>query len=188
MQPDSPSIAWVAQRAESGDAAAHDQLFALLYAELHRLARREAQRHGPRAVLGPTTLLHEVYLDIRRRDALAFANKAHFLAYAARAMRGVVIDRVRESAAKKRGGGLAITSFDTEIAEHCGQPELLPRIGDLLDELATLEPELAHVVDLKFFCGFTMAEIAELKNVSERTVQRQWEKARMLLQVALSGA
>ena len=187
MEPDPTSIAAVAQRAESGDAAAHDQLFALLYAELHRLARREVQRHGPQAALGSTTLLHEAYLDIRDRDALAFPDKAHFLAYAARAMRGVVIDRVREGAAQKRGGAVDITSFDTETAEQCGQPELLPRIGEVLDELAALEPELAHVVDLKFFCGFTMAEIAELKSVSERTVQRQWEKARMLLQVALSG-
>jgi RNA polymerase sigma factor (TIGR02999 family) len=187
MPPDLPSIAAVAERAESGDAAAHDQLFALLYADLHRLARREVQRHGPQAALGATTLLHEAYLDVRSRDALAFPDKARFLAYAARAMRGVVIDRVREGAAQKRGGAMAITAFDTETAEHCVQPELLPRIGELLDELAALEPELAHVVDLKFFCGFTMAEIAALKNVSERTVQRQWEKARMLLQAGLSS-
>ncbi len=186
MEPDAPSIAAMAQRAESGDASAHDQLFALLYADLHRLARREVHRHSAQAGLGATTLLHEAYLDIRRRDALAFPDKGRFLAYAARAMRGVVIDRVRERAAQKRGGALAITSFDTETAEQCGEPELLPRVAKLLDELASLEPELAHVVDLKFFCGFTIAEIAALKNVSERTVQRQWEKARLLLRAALS--
>jgi RNA polymerase sigma factor (TIGR02999 family) len=186
MQPAHPSIAAMARRAESGDAAARDQLFALLYADLHRLARREVYRQGPQARLGATTLLHEAYLDIRGRDGLAFPDKGRFLAYAARAMRGVLIDRVREGRAQKRGGAVAITAFDTETAEHCQQPESLPRIGEVLDELAALEPELAHVVDLKFFCGFTMAEIAELKNVSERTVQRQWEKARMLLHVALS--
>ena len=186
MRPDSSSIAAMARRAESGEAGAHDPLFALLYAELHRLARREVRRHGPHQTLGATTLLHEAYLDIRRRDALAFPDAGRFLAYAARAMRGVVIDRVRARSAQKRGGALAITSLDTGNAEQFEQPELLPRIGEALDELAGLEPELAHVVDLKFFCGFTMAEIAALQNVSERTVQRQWEKARLLLHRALS--
>ena len=78
-------------------------------------------------------------------------------------------------------GGLHITSLDTEMAEACPQPELLGGIGDALDELARMEPALAQVVDLKFFCGFSMAEIAALTGSSERSVQRQWEKARMLL-------
>jgi RNA polymerase sigma factor (TIGR02999 family) len=186
MQADTSSMATMAQCAGSGDAGAHDQFFASLYADLHRLARREVHRHSARDGLGATTLLHEAYLDMRHRDALAFSDNGRFLAYAARAMRSVVIDRVRGCAAQKRGGGLSITPLDTETAEHCGEPELLPRMGELLDELAALEPGLAHLVDLKFFCGFTMAEIADLKNVSERTVQRQWEKARMLLQLALS--
>jgi RNA polymerase sigma factor (TIGR02999 family) len=168
-------------RAERGDAGATDLLFTQLYQQLHRLARREANRLGPHATLGATTLLHEAYLDISRRDALAFPTAGHFMAYAARAMRGLVIDRVRERQAQKRGGGLHITSLDTEVAESCPQPELLSGIGDALDELAQLEPALAQVVDLKFFCGFSMAEIATLTGSSERTVQRQWEKARLLL-------
>jgi RNA polymerase sigma factor (TIGR02999 family) len=187
MPPDPSSIASMAQRAEAGDAAARDELFALLYADLHRLARREVRRHGPQLTLGATTLLHEAYLDVQGRDALAFPDAARFLAYAARAMRGVLIDRVRARGAQKRGGGVAIAPLDTETAEQCQQPELLPRIGDALDELAVIEPELAHIVDLKFFCGFTMAEIAALKKVSERTVQRQWEKARVLLYRAMSS-
>lgn len=172
-------------RADRGDVHATDQLFKTLYRELHRLARREAARLGPYASLGTTTLLHEAYLDISKRDALAFPNHAHFMAYAARAMRGLVIDRVRERHAQKRGGGLHITSLDTEHAEQCEQPEDLSHISDALDELATLEPALAQVVDLKFFCGFSMMEIATLMGSSERTVQRQWEKARMLLYQAL---
>ncbi len=180
------STSSIAQRSQSSTAGAQDQLFAQLYADLHRLARREAFRHGAQAVISPTTLLHEAYLNIQHRDSLAFPDQWRFLAYAARAMRSVAIDRARERGTLKRGGDFFITSLDTENAEHCAQPEQLPRISEALDELAILEPELAHIVDLKFFCGFTLAEIAALKNVSERTVQRHWEKARLMLYRALS--
>ncbi len=172
-------------RAQGGDALAAQQLFAALYEQLRRLARRELAKWGPQSALGATTLLHEAYLDISQRDALAFPTQAHFLAYAARAMRGLLIDRVRELQAQKRGGGLHITSLDTECAEQCPQPELLSAIGEALDELAQLEPALAQVVDLKFFCGFGVAEIAAMQNSSERTVQRQWEKARLMLYHAM---
>lgn len=164
---------------------AHDERFAALYAQLRRIARRESRRHGPQSPLSTTTLLHEAYLNIADRDALAFPDEAHFLAYAARAMRGLVIDRVRARAALRRGGGASITSLDTQTAEEIADPETLTAIGAALDELATVEPELAQVVDLRFFCGFTMAEIAAQRGVSERTVQRQWEKARTLLYQAL---
>ena len=163
----------------------NDALFASLYGELHRLARREAARAGPGAVVSATTLLHEAYLDISQRDALVFPDRGRFLAYAARAMRTVVIDRARAGAAQKRGGGLDFTSIDTQTAENIAEPELLSGIGAALDELAELEPELANVVDLKFFCGFGVAEIAAMQGVSERTVQRKWEKARLLLFRAL---
>src|SRR6185369_11318372 len=174
--PSAPADDATRAAAPGGVSGANDTLFATLYRELHRLARREAARAGPRAVLSPTTLLHEAYLDL-----------AHFLAYAARAMRSVVIDRARASATQKRGGGLDITSLDTQTAEGIAEPAVLSEIGIALDELAEIEPELANVVDLKFFCGFSVAEIANLHAVSERTVQRQWEKARMLLYHALAG-
>jgi RNA polymerase sigma factor (TIGR02999 family) len=186
MQANALPISPIAQRAQPGIAGAHDQLFALLYADLHRLARREMARHGPQVAISPTTLLHEAYLNIQHRGGLAFPDAWRFLAYAARAMRGVAIDRARERARLKRGGDITITSLDTENAEQFEQPEQLPRISDALDELALLEPDLAHIVDLKFFCGFTLAEIAAMKKVSERTVQRHWEKARLMLYHALS--
>jgi RNA polymerase sigma factor (TIGR02999 family) len=169
-----------------GASAPSDALFTSLYGELHRLARREAARAGPGAIMSPTTLLHEAYLDMSQRHALAFPDRAHFLAYAARAMRTVVIDRARAGAAQKRGGDLDFTSLDTQAAETVAGPALLSDIGSALEELAVLEPELANVVDLKFFCGFAVAEIAAMRGVSERTVQRQWEKARLLLYRALS--
>ena len=172
-------------QAEAGDPRATDQLFTTLYQQLRRMARREAGRLGPNAPLGATTLLHEAWLEMSQRDALAFPSEGHFMAYAARAMRGLVIDRVRERQAQKRGGGLDITSLDTELAEQCAQPELLTDIDTALEDLAKLEPALAQVVDLKFFCGFSMVEIGALMGTSERTAQRQWEKARTLLYVAL---
>lgn len=186
MQDSTPSISSIAPSAQPGATGAHDHLVALLYADLRRLARRELSRHGPQGAFSPTSLLHEVYLDIQHRGCLDFPDQWRFLAYAARAMRGVVIDRARERASLKRGGDMVITSLDAENAEQCAQPEQLPRISEALDELAALEPELAHIVDLKFFCGFTLAEIATFQKVSERTAQRNWEKARLMLYRALS--
>ena len=160
-------------------------LFTSLYDDLRRLARREVRRNGAQDILGTSTLVHEAWLDISRRPSLEFDEPGRFLAYAARTMRGLVIDRVRARYSQKRGGGLIITSLDTHTAEQVVQPEQLQDIGEALDELATLEPELANVVDLKFFCGFTLAEVARMQGTSERTAQRKWEKARLLLYRAI---
>lgn len=178
-------VSALVRQAQAGDAGAVNQLFTTLYQQLRRMARREAGRLGPYAPLGATTLLHEAWLEMSQRDALAFPSEGHFMAYAARAMRGLVIDRVRERQAQKRGGGLDITSLDTELAEQCAQPELLVDIDAALEDLAKLEPALAQVVDLKFFCGFSMVEIGNLMGTSERTAQRQWERARAMLYLAL---
>ena len=165
-----------------------DALFAMLYGELHRLARREWARAGPDVPLSATTLLHEAYLDMSQRDALVFPDRPRFLAYAARAMRSIIIDRAREVRSLKRGGDLDITSFDTENAQDVAEPEQLTAIGEAIDELAALDPALAQVVDLRFFCGFDMAEIAALQGVSVRTVHRQWDKAKALLYRAMRSS
>jgi len=161
-------------------------LFTSLYQELRQMARREVRRNGARDYVSTGTLIHEAWLAMNGRPALSFDEPGRFLAYAARTMRGLVIDRVRAQHARKRGGDFVITALDTFNAEQIAQPEVLVSIGDALDELAVLEPDLAHVVDLKFFCGFTLAEVARMKGVSERTVQRQWDKARLLLHRALA--
>ena len=158
-----------------------DALFTTLYDELRRLARREVWRNGVRDFVGTTTLVHEVWLDISGRPSLAFEDNGRFLAYAARTMRGLVIDRVRARRAQKRGGDVIITSLDGEAVERLAEPDQLQQISDALDELASVEPELAKVVDLKFFCGFTLAEVASMHGVTERTVQRQWKRARLML-------
>src|SRR5919201_59169 len=173
--------------ADAGDARAAEQLFATLYAELHRLAEHHLRRGGSALTLGPTTLLHEAYLNGAGRDDVAFADQSRFLAYASRAMRGLLIDYVRRRHAQKRGRRLEITlTGDEEPSADAAQTaEELSRLGDALDELAAIEPGLAELVDLHFFCGFSFAEIASLRQVSERTVQRDWRKARLLLHHAL---
>jgi RNA polymerase sigma factor (TIGR02999 family) len=167
-----------------------DVLFTTLYGELRRLARREIWRNGARDVVDTTTVVHEAWLQISGNPTLAFDDAGRFLAYAARAMRGLVIDRIRARQALKRGGDLVVTSLDTNIAAAIEpqQPEQLQRISDALDELESVDPELARVVDLKFFCGFTLAEVANMQGVTERTVQRQWKRARLLLYQSINHA
>jgi len=172
--------------ADHGDRAAADALFDTLYAELHRMARRELARQGPIANLGVTTLLHEAYLTISGKERAVFPDRPRFMAYAARVMRGLIIDDARRRRSQKRGGLFEITSLGTEQAEKVADPQELVRIGDALDELAKIDAEIAQVVDLKFFCGFSFAEIAAMRGVSERTVQRNWEKGRIYLHKAIA--
>ena len=141
------------RRADRADREATDKLFAVLYDELHRIAEHNLKRAGSSLTLGTTTLLHEAYVNIAGRENIAFAERSRFLAYASRAMRGLVIDYARSRRTKKRG--------------------------------RQFEPALAELVDLHFFCGFSFAEIAALRVVSERTVRRDWRKTRLLLQDAL---
>lgn len=178
------SLAALIEAAERGDAAASDALFASLYDELHRIARRQLNRQGYPLTLNTTTLLHEAYIEIAGRQSVAFPDEARFLGYAARVMRGLIIDYARNRQALKRGGAFEITSLENDGAERADGEQLV-ELGAALDELAAMEPELAQVVDLKFFCGFTFAEIALMRSLSERTVQRQWEKARIYLHRAL---
>ena len=167
--------------ADQGDKPAAEALFAALYAELHRLAKRELARRGLQASLGATTLLHEAYLDMAGRDGPSFPDRARFMGYAARVMRGLIIDHARERHAQKHGGLFEITSLGTEAMENAVDHRELVRISETLDELGKVEPTLAEIVDLKFFCGFTFGEIGALKGISERTAQRQWERARIYL-------
>jgi RNA polymerase sigma factor (TIGR02999 family) len=163
-----------------------DALFALFYNELHQLAEASLRRAGSELTLGATTLIHEAYLNIAGRQNIAFVDRARFLAYASRAMRGLTIDYARRRRAAKRGGGLRITLDDeSPSAETIHTSEELERLGDALNDLAKLEPALADLVDMHFFAGFSFTEIAELRGVSDRTVQRDWRKARLLLHHAL---
>ena len=182
------TIASLFESAERGDPGASEALFAALYSELHRLARRELAGRNGFVTLGVTTLLHEAYIKMSDRDGVAFPDRARFLAYASRVMRGLIIDHVRRRRAFKRGAMFEITSLETTVADPAVNARELQRISDALDELAGVDAALAEVVDLKFFCGFSFAEIGAMRGLSERTIQRQWEKARLYLHRALGDS
>ncbi|HEY2684042.1 MAG TPA: ECF-type sigma factor [Steroidobacteraceae bacterium] len=173
------TLAMLMKSAETGDAAARQQLFATLYSELHHMAERQLKRNAAMTV-SPTTLLHETFLSMLGREN-AFADRAHFMAYASRAMRGLLIDYVRSRLAQKRGGEFHITSLPTEVPEAYTDDLQLEKMNGALEELSVEHPRLAQLVDLKFFCGFSFTEIGELLDISERTAKRDWEKARLLL-------
>ena len=154
-----------------------------MYDELHRLAERQLHRNGGAVPLSTTTLVHEAYLDICGRSGTSFPDRARFIGYASRAMRGIVIDYMRYSRAAKRGGGafeITLTG-NLDVPAQKNAAEDLEKLSEALDSLARVDPSLAELVDLHFFCGYELREIAEMRGVSERTAQRDWRKARMLL-------
>ena len=172
------------RQADVGEPAAKERLFEALYAELHRLAERQL-RASSGVSISPTTLLHETYLSLAQGRA-AFPDREHFLRYAARAMRSLVIDFARARRALRRGGQFYITQFDTNVVERAcaegGEDPTLEALGGALEELSVHDEKLAEVVDLKYFGGLALTEIAALRGVSERTIQRDWDKARIFLQ------
>jgi len=176
-----PALSSLIASADQGDRAAADRLFSTLYDELHRMARRELSKRAAGMTLGATTLLHEAYLDISDREGAVFPDRNRFMGYAVRAMRGLIVDYARRRQAQKRGGEFEITSISTDVASPSADPDELSRLSTALDELEGTDPRLARIVDLKFFGGFSFAEIGSMMNVSERTVQRDWQKARIYL-------
>jgi RNA polymerase sigma factor (TIGR02999 family) len=163
----------------------HSRLFASLYGELRQLAERQLRRNAG-APVSPTTLLHEAYLGMRGREAV-FPDHERFIGYAARVMRGLIIDFVRDRRALKRGGDFHFTQLPTQVPEFDKDEAELSRISEALDELAVRDAKLAELVDLKYFCGYTFDEIAAQRGASVRTVKRDWEKARALLFHQLKG-
>jgi len=176
-----PAISALIASTETGDRSAADALFSALYDELHRLAEQQLRRQGSGLTLGVTTLLHEAYLDMSQREGPVFPDKGRFMGYAAKVMRSLIVDYARDRRAQKRGGQFEITTLDEEQAGAGPEADDLEEIQGALERLAGVNPELAEVVDLKFFCGFSFAEIAAMRGASERTVQRYWEKARVYL-------
>lgn len=184
----SAELAELIRRADRTDPAAASELFALLYHELHQLAERHL-KNVDGLTLTTTRLVHETYLNMADRTGVVFPDRARFFAYASRAMRGLVIDYARRRAARKHDRGFEITlTEDAPAAVHILETgEDLEGLGEALDQLGALSPALAELVDLHFFGGFSFAEIGELRGVSERTVYRDWHKARLLLHAWLRG-
>jgi RNA polymerase sigma factor (TIGR02999 family) len=171
---------------KSSDAGSAEDLFALLYRELHTLASSHLHRQAFGYTLSTTTLLHEVYLNLADRSQVHFPDRSRFLGYASRAMRGLIIDYARRRSAGKRGGEFHLLPLGQEEAPERGtEVEGLEELSGALDQLAAIDAELAELVDLHFFCGLSFVEIAGLRGVSDRTVQRDWRKARLILHSTL---
>ncbi|MDQ2779583.1 MAG: ECF-type sigma factor [Pseudomonadota bacterium] len=172
--------------AEAGDAQALDRVFTLLYPELESMARARLRR-GQRVTMADTgALVHESWLRLQGNGSLRFEDRGHFLAHAARVMRSVITDLARRSQAQRRGGDLAFVTLDTAAGDAAAtaDPDVLD-VAQALDELAVLDARLAQVVEMRWFAGLAEAEIAVALGLTERTVRRDWAKARAFLVVAL---
>lgn len=179
------TITLLIQRANAGDGKALDGIFATLYGELHAIARSRLRKSAPLTLLDTTGLLHEAYLRLVKRGELNVENRAHFLGYAARTMRSVVVDFARQRLAQRRGGGAEDLLLDTDAALGSNGEDEVVRVHDALQELAHVDERLVQITEMRYFGGLTEHEIGEALGVTERTVCRQWEKARLLLAVAL---
>jgi RNA polymerase sigma factor (TIGR02999 family) len=168
------------------DRAAVDDLFGFVYDELRTLARRQIARLNPGQTLSPTALVHDVYLRMADRSSGRLRDEQHFRALAARVMRQVIIDYIRRRTAQKRGAGIVIDGFLSDIVgSTTSSNEELLAIDEALVKLAALDARQAQIVELRFFGGLDVEETAKTMSLSERTVKREWQKARAFLYDAL---
>jgi len=173
-------------RARDGDRAAFDQIFQLLYPELRQIAHRRLSRNVRDGAIDTTALVNECYLKFAQRKQLTPDDRAHFLAYSATVMRSIIVDAARSAHAERRGGDLHPVSLDTALLDNLAAPaqEILD-VHAALGELEKVEPRLARVVEMRYFSGMTDLEIGEALGLTDRTVRRDWEKARLLLAHAM---
>lgn len=168
------------------DRAAVDDLFRVVYDELRTLARRQIARLNPGQTLSPTALVHDVYLRMADRSSGRLRDEQHFRALAARVMRQVIIDYIRRRTAQKRGAGIVIDGLLSDIVGSAtSSNEELLAIDEALVKLAALDARQAQIVELRFFGGLDVEETAKTMSLSERTVKREWQKARAFLYDAL---
>lgn len=172
------------QLAAQGERGALDQVFAVLYPELRKIAHARLRSQGGVAHLATTALVHESFLKLIDSADLLLTDRKHFFAYAAKTMRNIIIDFAREQLAERRGGGAEPLQLDTELANEMGSNaagRTLIQVNDTLLALEAVDPTLAQIVEMRYFAGYSEVEVAELMGTSERTVRRQWEKARAFL-------
>lgn len=177
------------RRAQLGDGEAADAVFAATYPELRRLARARLRGTGRHTLLDTTSLVHESYLRFVATRRLGLQDRVQFMRYAGRVMRSVIVDFARRRSALRRGGGALRLHLALEPSEGAGggEAEIL-RVHEALDALAKLDPRMAQVVEMRYFGGMSEAEIAEVLAVTDRTVRRDWEKARLWLAEWLESA
>lgn len=173
---------------DGGEGVPVDELWRAAYAELKALARSRLRRQGPLTVLDTTSLVNESYLRLVGIGRLQVETRGRFFAYAARVMRSVVVDLVREKLAVRRGGGAEVVTLDTNAIDRLETPALAEPldVDAALAELEAVEPRLAKVVEMRYFAGYTEVEIATILGLTERTVRRDWQKAKLLLRAMIT--
>jgi RNA polymerase sigma factor (TIGR02999 family) len=173
-------------RVNDGDKSARDALFTLAYSELKKLAHARLYRGGGSNLLDTTALVHEAYFKFINSAELRSQDRQAFFAFAAQVMRNVIVDTARARMAQRRGGGAADLTLSTQLLDHLGSGEkAIMDVHEALLALEQAEPRLAQLVEMRYFGGYSETEIADALGVTERTVQRDWNKARLLLKAAL---
>jgi RNA polymerase sigma factor (TIGR02999 family) len=180
-----PDLTDLIGRARNGDRHARDGLFAAAYPQLHQMARERLRRHQRNTMLDTTVVVHESYMRFLQAGQLRVEDRAHFFGYAGKVMRSVIVDTVRERLAQRRGGAVKPMTLDSQIAAEGGSAEILA-VHEALENLGREDPRLVEVVELRYFAGLTDSQVAEALGVAERTVRRDWQKARLLLAEALA--
>lgn len=176
------------QRAAADEPGAMDQVFALLYDDVHRMARARLAGNQPMTLLDTTSLAHEAYLRLRNAGRIDVDSRARLMAYVSQVLRAVVVDFARRRNADRRGGGQVHVTLDTDVADSVAAADAdVEHIAEALDVLETTDPRLRQVVEMRYFGGMTDSEIGEALGVTPRTVGRDWERARLLLSVALKS-
>jgi RNA polymerase sigma factor (TIGR02999 family) len=173
-------------RLHAGDPEARNALFAAAYSELHRLARSRLRDGGRDTVLDTTCLVHEAYLRFVSAGELRAEDRRAFFAYASQVMRSVIVNSVRERIAQKRGGDWRPLKLSTDLAANVvDREDTVLKVHAALEDLEKVDPRLAEVAQMRYFGGYSEQEIAETLDITERTVRRDWEKARLLLAALL---
>lgn len=174
------------RRAARDDRTAIDELFALLYNDLNRMARARLADNRPITLLDATSLAHEAYLRLRGAERIDVENRAHFFAYVSQVLRAIIVDFARRRSAARRGGDQPRISLDTDLADSIGDADSeVEQIDDALEVLDKSDPRLRRVVEMRYFGGMTDGEIADALGVTARTVSRDLARAKLLLSVEL---
>jgi len=187
--PPASSLAVLLERVNEGAPGAREALFAEAYDELRKLAHARLRQGGRSELINTTVLVHESFIRFAGGQALRSVERQAFFSYASRVMRSVIVDAVRENQAQRRGGGHIHVTLDTRFVDElpAGEQQVID-INEALDALASVEPVLAKVVEMRYFGGYSEAEIGSALGVTTRTVRRHWRKARLLLAAMLEEA
>ena len=179
-------ITQLIERARGGDRSALDSLFEAVYPDLRRIAHARLRRGFPDPDLGTTALVNECYLKLCEAQRLDATDRSHFFAYTATAMRSIIVDIARARATERRGSNAPHVTLDDDLAGDTGGAEAqILRVHEAIDEIRQFDERLGTLVEMRYFGGMSDLEIAEALAITDRTVRRDWQKARLLLAAAL---